>query len=117
MARQFADGAISAPNLVTGLGVDEATAVLLDKNGKAVLAPGSTGAAYVMKSSSAVRLMRGQSLLSSALDVIKLDAVGQYYDFAKACGTGPRYNFTVDGANLYPIDAPYTVTANPGTCP
>jgi cyanophycinase len=117
MARQFADGAISAPNLVTGLGVDEATAVLLDKNGKGVLAPGSTGAAYVMRSANAVRIVKGQSFLSSTLDVIRLDAAGQYYDFVKACGTGARYNFTVDGDNLYPIDAPYTVTGNPGTCP
>ncbi len=117
MARQFADAAIAAPSLVTGLGVDEGTAVLLDKNGKGVLAPGSTGAAYVMKSAAATRIARGQSLLTSALDVIKLDAVGQYYDFVKACGTGARYNFTVDGTNLYAIDAPYTVVANPGTCP
>jgi len=117
MARQFADGAIAAPNLVTGLGVDEATAVLLDKNGKGLLAPGSTGAAYVMKSANAVRIVKGQSLLTNTLDVIRLDAAGQYYDFVKACGTGSRFNFTVDGDNLYPIDAPYTVTANPGTCP
>ncbi|HET9237574.1 MAG TPA: cyanophycinase [Oligoflexus sp.] len=117
MARQFADGAISAPDLVTGLGVDEATAVLLDKNGKGVLAPGSTGAAYVIKSASAVRIVEGQSFLSNTLDVIRLDAAEQYYDFVQACGTGARYNFTVDGANLYPMDAPYTVSASPGTCP
>jgi cyanophycinase len=118
MARQVADGAASS---VLGIGVDEATAVLVDKTGRGVLVRqgASTGAAYFVTGSAATQCAQGQPLVYPGLTVTRLDSGAQYYDVVRRCGTGPQYPLSVDARQAQPFGAtnPYTAAAAPGVCP
>ncbi|HYX33236.1 MAG TPA: hypothetical protein VE954_08990, partial [Oligoflexus sp.] len=119
MARQIADGAIPATGRITGLGVSEGTAILVDAAGRGIRAPGSVGAAFFIRAGAAGRIANAQTLLYSNLNVIRLDADGQYYDFAKSCGTGPSYTVSIDGSTqgIYTPSNLYAFAGTPGTCP
>jgi cyanophycinase-like exopeptidase len=119
MARQVIDGAVPPTGPITGLGVSEGTAILVDvMTGRGIRATDSVGAAFFIRGAAANRITKGQTLLYNNLSVIRLDADGQYYDFAKNCGTGPSYTVSVDGsaqAVYEPVNV-YTVAASNGTC-
>jgi len=119
VARQFTDGAVTATERVTGIGVSEDTAVLVDAAGRAIRAPGSVGSAYVIRGTPATRAAAAMSLGYPNLSVIRLEADGQFYDFTRSCGTGPSYSVNVDGSlnGLYSPTNLYTVAGPAGTCP
>lgn len=119
MARQVADGATSS---VLGIGVDEATAVVVDKTGRGTLLRqgASTGAAYFVTGAAATQCASGQPLVYPGLSVVRLDATsGQYYDLTRRCGTGPKYALAVDArlADPYSGTNPYTAAGAAGVCP
>lgn len=117
MARQVADGAASA---VLGVGVDEATAVLVDATGRATLVrQGGSGKAYFVSGGAASQCAPGQPLVYPSLTVTRLDAPGQFFDFTRRCGTGPRYALNVDARQADPFGGtdPYAAAGAPGTCP
>jgi cyanophycinase len=118
MARQVADGAAST---VLGIGVDEATALLVDKTGRATLVRqgASVGAAYFVTGAAAAQCSPGQPLVYPGLTVTRLEGSAQFYDLTRRCGTGPQYPLSGDGrvANPFGATNPYAATAAAGTCP
>lgn len=118
MARQVADGAAAQ---VTGVGVDEATALLVDRSGRAVLVRqgASTGSAYLVRGDAPAQCAPGQPLVYPGLTVVRLDSPSQSYEFSRGCGTGPRYTVDVDARQASPFGAvdPYAAAAPAGTCP
>lgn len=118
MARQVADGAATS---VLGIGVDEATAVLVDKTGRGVLVRqgASSGAAYFVTGGAPAQCAAGQPLVYSGLTVTRLDGAAQYFDVVRRCGTGPQYPLNVDARQAQPFGAtnPYTAAGAAGVCP
>jgi cyanophycinase-like exopeptidase len=118
MARQIVEGHAPAP--ITGIGINEGTALLLDgTTGLAQRAQGSTGAVFIIRGGAAQRIEKGASLLYERLKVLRLDADGQSYDFKKSCGTGAAYELTIDGGipGFYSPPDAYTKPAAAGDCP
>ncbi len=119
MARQIADGATGGP--VLGLGIDEATAVVVDKRGIAsvVQQRAGSGAAYFIRGGAARRVAPGQPLAYPGLTVTRLDSPTQSFDLTRWCGNGPTYTVAVDGANSPPYAPadPYAAAASGGSCP
>jgi hypothetical protein len=84
-----------------GLGIDERSALLVDRNGTATLAeyPGSgyrTRGAYLIRLVSVKRLQPGRPLVASVW-VLHLDSPGARLDLAAKRGQGTSYRVTVDG--------------------
>jgi cyanophycinase len=106
---------------ILGIGVDEQTAVVVDKTGRATLLRqgASTGAAYFVAGGMATQLQAGQPLVYPGLTVLRLDAAGQYYDLVRRCGTGRSYAVSVDARQPDPYGGvnPYTAAGVTGTCP
>jgi len=120
VARQYADGAVGSEG-VTGVGVDEDTALLVDKTGTArVVRQSSRGAAYVVRAAGpADTCIAGQPLVYKGVRIMRLDAEGQTYDFGRRCGTGASYVIDVDGSIRkapYAPPSPYTLPGTTGTC-
>ncbi|MDB4934607.1 MAG: hypothetical protein JWP87_1579, partial [Labilithrix sp.] len=118
MARQIADGAATAP--VHGIGVDEASAIVIGKNGLGTFKQltAGTGTAYIITGASATAVKAGSPLVYGMLTVSRLDADGQSYDFTHWCGTTTTYQVAIDGAAtlIYQPADPYTAGGMAGTC-
>lgn len=96
MARLRQDGSSAR---ILGLGIDEATSLFVDRNGRGTLDGAS--AAYVVSERSdtqRVQVVSGQPLIYTNLLRIKLTA-GQTYDFGTGAHTGSAAVFSVDGRN------------------
>jgi cyanophycinase-like exopeptidase len=104
VARQIADGLVKKePPVAYGLGVDEASAVAIDKHGVGtLLLQGSGGSAYAIESHAARRIVRGRPFVSSTLLVTRLGTQGDRFDFVRHCGDEPSYDVTVDGDRPHP---------------
>ncbi|HEU5480061.1 MAG TPA: cyanophycinase, partial [Candidatus Tumulicola sp.] len=102
MARQLADGLASGTT--HGIGVDEGTAVCIDKHGLGVIMQytAGTGSAFVVSGGAAATIQAGTPLRYPALTVTRLDQQGQTYDFSHWCGTTTTYALSVDGTAMPP---------------
>ncbi len=121
-SRLHADGAVTSRGELLGLGIDEASALLVNGDGRAslVLQQAGQGGAWAVRVTPALTLVAGQPLRSSTLFVTRLDAPRVHtFDFNTWCGTGPRYHLTVDGAQT-PVTSPadgYGAADQSLTCP
>jgi cyanophycinase-like exopeptidase len=102
MARQIADGKVRRePPVVFGVGVDEASGILIDKHGIGRLAlQGRGGSAFLISGGAARVLSRDRPFISSTLTVTKLSAEGDTFDFTTWCGREPTYDVTVNGRRI-----------------
>ena len=98
MARTIADGWTSE---VRGIGVDEATAVLLEADGSAsVVGPGA-GWFFRMRAGDVVTCADGQPLETRAIDVVGVHR-GDVFDLTTWSGTGERHTIrAADGAVVW----------------
>jgi cyanophycinase len=98
MARTIADGWTSE---VRGVGVDEATAVLLEADGSAsVVGPGA-GWFFRMRAGDLVTCADGQPLETRAVDVVGVHR-GDAFDLTTWSGTGERHTIrAADGALIW----------------
>ncbi len=99
MARQIADGRVRGPSAVVhGIGIDEASGILVDKHGIGRLAlQGRGGSAFLIRGGAARHIVRGRPFVSSRLTVTKLSREGDRFDFTTWCGSEPTYEVTVNG--------------------
>jgi cyanophycinase-like exopeptidase len=104
IARQIADGLVEKqPAVAYGLGVNEASAVAIDKNGiGTLLLQARSGSAYAIESHAARRIVRGRPFVSTTLVVTRLGTQGERFDFARHCGSEPSYEVAVDGDRPHP---------------
>jgi len=122
MARQIADGAVAgAMPKVLGVGIDEATAIVVDSSGRGTLLRqgASTGSAYFLFGGTASQVTVGQPLIYPSILVTRIDATNQHYDFANRCGTGPAYVVSVDATKADPFGGvnPYAASGVATSCP
>ncbi len=108
MARQIADGKVRRrPAVVFGIGVDEASGIVIDKHGVGtLLLQGKGGSAFLIRGGPAKQIVAGAPFVSGKLTVTKLERQGQRFDFGSWCGSEPTYEVTVDGRR--PLRAFYT---------
>ncbi len=111
MARAYHSGLIRGPR-VYGLGVDEGSTLVVDRNGIATLLertgiPYKTRGAYVLSGGAPERIGGSRPLLYR-VEVTHLTHVGFGYDLIHHRGRGTHYTVTVDGSRprLYDRD-PY----------
>jgi cyanophycinase-like exopeptidase len=103
IARQIADGIVEKQPVAYGLGVDEASAIAIDKHGiGTLLLQGTGGSAYAIESRAARRIVRGRPFVSSTLRVTRLGTAGDRFDFVHHTGNEPSYAVTVDGERPHP---------------
>lgn len=113
MARQIADGRVRRPRqVVFGIGVDEASGIVVDKDGiGTLLLQGNGGSAFLIRSGPAKQIVSGAPFVSGTLTVTKLERQGETFDFRTWCGSEPTYDVTVDGrrplADFYTPHDPY----------
>jgi cyanophycinase-like exopeptidase len=111
MARQIADGQeLGQSPVVHGLGIDEASGIVIDKNGiGTLLLQGRGGSAYFISGGPAKQIVSGFPFISSDLLVTKLARAGQTFDMRAWCGREPTYHVTVDGTSepFYHPNPPY----------
>jgi cyanophycinase-like exopeptidase len=91
---------------IYGLGVDEGSALVVDRTGVATLLKGPdrgyhTLGAYILQGRIAARIARGRPL-SYTVEVTHLFAQGSHYNLVWKRGEGARYRVTVDGAMSQP---------------
>jgi len=106
--RQLTHGA--AP---LGIGVDPATALVVNDRRSAVLmkSPDRSGSAYVVE----LKEIHRPAPLRATVAVHRLSQGGQTYDLGARRGTGDRYDITVDGAQEEPYSAnPYVTDRSRG---
>jgi cyanophycinase len=121
MARQHADGAVTtSPPRVLGIGVDEKTAVLVDKTGIARLVQQSPGigAAFFVRGAVPDQCEQGKPLLYRKLRVTRLDAPAQTFSLKTWCGSGTVYELGVFGdvPPPYQPSDPYGAGPDGTTC-
>ena len=99
MARQIADGRVRRPrHVVLGIGVDEASGIVVDKDGiGTLLLQGKGGSAFLIRGGPAAQIVSGAPFVSGTLTVTKLEHQGETFDFHTWCGSEPTYDVTVDG--------------------
>ena len=99
MARQIAEGKVRGrKQLVLGVGVNEASGIVVDKRGVGtLLLQGKSGSAFLIRGGAARQIVRGQPFISGKLTVTKLGAQGETFDFNTWCGREPTYYVRVDG--------------------
>jgi len=118
-ARQHADGLVTrTPREVLGLGVDEATALVVDSAGRASLRlqRAGEGGAWAVRVGPARSLTAGQPLQVDQVQVTRLTEPSMHtFDLSTWCGTGPRYALSFDGGQVTPPDL-YTAAAQ-ALCP
>lgn len=119
-ARQHADGLVTrAPREVLGLGVDEATALVVDASGHASLRlqRAGEGGAWALRVAPARTLSAGQPLQAEQVQVTRLtDPALHTFDLATWCGAGPRYALSFDGGQVAPADV-YLAADQAMPCP
>lgn len=119
-ARQHADGLVTRmPREVLGLGVDEATALVVDASGQASLRlqRAGEGGVWALRVAPARTLSAGQPLQADQVQVTRLtDPSTHTFDLSTWCGTGPRYALSLDGGQATPADL-YTAPAQTLACP
>jgi cyanophycinase-like exopeptidase len=112
MARSLRDGLVRGPR-VYGLGIDEGSALVVDRRGVATLVEQTGGTyatrgAYLLSGGAASRIRPGSPLLYT-VDVVHLTRIGGGFDLLHhRGGSVTRYTVTVDGSRrgLYDRD-PY----------
>jgi cyanophycinase len=121
MARQHADGAVARmPAAVMGIGVDEKSAVVIDKNGVARLlqqVPGS-GSAFFVRGGAPDQCVAGSPLIYRKLLVTRLDSSTQTFSLASWCGSGTVYTIDVFGDSPPPYQPsnPYAAMEDGSAC-
>jgi cyanophycinase len=116
MARQIAAGKAQRSR-VLGIGVDEASGIVVDKHGiGTLLLQGFTGSAFLIRGGAARRLEPNAPFVSGKLTVTKLQRDGDTFDFTTWCGREPTYDVRVDGRRvphgIYSPRDPYVPPAN-----
>jgi len=116
MARQIAGGK-TARARVLGIGVDEASAIVIDKHGiGTLLLQGFTGSAFLIRGGAARRLEPSAPFVSGSLTVTKLQRKGDRFNFTTWCGSEPTYVVKVDGRRvpngIYTPSDPYVPPPN-----
>jgi cyanophycinase len=103
MARQIADGRVlQRPPLVLGIGIDEASGIVIDKRGVGtLLLQGKGGSAFLIRGGPAKQIVSEDPFVSGRLTVTKLSRQGDRFDFNIWCGREPTYDVTVDGRRPY----------------
>jgi cyanophycinase len=117
MARQIADGRAPPSAPVLGVGVDEATGIVVDKRGiGTLLLQGTGGSAFLIRGGPAKQIVPGLPFISGRLVVTKLTRQGDTFDFNTWCGREPTYEVRVDGsqpeAPIYTPRDPYKPPAS-----
>ncbi len=99
MARQIADGKVRRhPAVVLGIGVDEASGIVIDKHGVGtLLLQGTGGSAFLIRGGPAKQIAGDAPFVSGKLTVTKLERQGEHFDFRSWCGSEPTYDVSVDG--------------------
>jgi cyanophycinase len=121
LGRQHADGAVTKnPAAALGIGVDEQTAVVIDKSGVAKLlqqVPG-TGSAFFVRGGIPDQCVAGSPLVYRNLTITRLDSPSQTFSMSSWCGSGSRYTVNVfgDAPPPYQPSNPYTATADGTVC-
>ena len=111
-------GATGGPPRVLGIGVDEGSALVVDRDGRATLLTSDPGAggAWIVGGGGPARLASGQPLGYEPLAVTRLDTSGASFDLARGCGESATYPASIDGARgspyvpAVPYDGTGTVT-------
>lgn len=99
---------------MAGLGIDERSSLVVDKNSMATLFEYSgsgyrTRGAYLLRLIQAKRLSAGQPLLTT-VSVLHLDRAGEHLNLFTRRGDGDSYDVTVDGAHAQPYSRnPYSL--------
>ena len=116
MARQIADGKDRRPApVVLGIGVDEASGIVIDKRGiGTLLLQGKGGAAFLIRGGEAKQIDPSAPFVSGRLTVTRLGRQGERFNFTTWCGSEPTYDVTVDGRrplrDFYTPHNPYVAT-------
>ena len=121
MARQHTDGAVTrTPPAVLGVGVDEGTALVVDRNGDAHILQQSagTGAAYLVRGGVPDQAKSGVPLVYRKLQVTRLASSSESFSFRTWCGTGSVYRIGVFGDAPPPYEPrdPYDAKPDGTTC-
>lgn len=94
---------------VKGIGVQERSALVVDKTGWAtLLLQGSGGRALLLRAGKARQAVKGKPLVTSPIDAVLLDRIGQRFDLMHWCGDGKRYEIIIDATRT-----PMYVPADP----
>jgi cyanophycinase-like exopeptidase len=101
MARALHDRLVHS-RIIYGLGIDEGSALVVNRTGIATLLMGPDGhyhtkGAYVLRGDRAARIAPGKPLLYT-VTVTHLNMQNERYDLAHHRGPGERYRVTVNGA-------------------
>lgn len=119
-ARQHADGLVTrTPPEVLGLGIDDATALVVDAAGHASvrLQNAAQGGAWAIRVAPARVLLAGQALQVDSVQVTRLtDPTLHHFEFSTWCGTGPRFAVSFDGGMSSPGDV-YATADQALPCP
>ena len=103
----------SSPQHLMGVGLDERTAVVIDRRGIGTLMlEHKGGSALFIRSTQPGRIVPGQPFVVQGLSVTVLNQPGQQYDFNRRCADALTWTVDIDGART-PIYDP----ANPNVPP
>lgn len=121
MARQIADGAVSShPPMALGIGVDEGSALLIDRFGRVTLAqaPDAKGGGYIVTGGAAQQIASNKPLVYGGLLVARMDQKGEAFDTSRGCGTAFLYRVSIDGeaAHPYAPNDPYVAAGVQSHC-
>ncbi len=119
-ARQHADGLVTrTPPEVLGLGIDDASALVVDAAGHASLRlqNATRGGAWAVRVAPARTLQAGQALQVDRVQVTRLtDPMLHHFELSTWCGTGPRFVVSFDGGLSDPVDV-YAAADQALPCP
>jgi cyanophycinase len=100
---------------IMGVGVDERTAIVIDRLGIGTLElEHEGGSALFIRPTQAARVVAGRPLAVRALQVTVLNRAGQQYDFNTWCADAPTYTVNIDGSRspIYEPADPYHAPSN-----
>ncbi len=84
--------------IVIGIGVDAASALVIDKHNIArLLLQGTGGSALFLRGGQPEPIQSGKPLVFRDIEAVLLDQDGQSYDLTARCGEALHYKLTVDG--------------------
>ena len=103
----------SAPQRLMGVGIDERTAVVIDRHGIGTLMlEHKGGSALFIRSTQPGRIVQGQPFVVKGLSVTVLNRAGQQYDFNRRCADALTWTVDIDGSK-----SPIYTPANPNVAP